>query len=423
MLAILESIQGAYGYIPVAAVKRVSQVSGAPYALIYGTATYYSHLHFEKPGHSVAVCRCTACLMAGANRIARSLGRALGTEIGQPPAGGVALEQLSSHIPGAASPLVTLDGKPQPHLTPARAATLGRTLAGGTAGMTVATVLATPARWPRFLLPEPPAADPANLTAAVEAGAFAGLRAAVEELRPDGVIAAIVDVRSARPRWRRHGDRREVARLRRGRGRSPLRGRQRLPGGPGRADGPDPARDEPLRGPGGRRHRRLHRGRDRGRGGRPGRGGGRDPGPASPPSPRPSRPAIWAPSVLGSGTEINVSVKPLAGRLHARRGDGPAQGSRGQARPARAATALHHDPRPVRQADPDPRPADLRGRAVHPDRRGRTASPRSALRRAAAPSWSRSPAQWRRPVSPRSRSASRSARSWTWPAAFRRRVA
>lgn len=132
MLAILESIQRAYGYIPVAAVKRVSQVSGAPYALIYGTATYYSHLRFEKPGHTVAVCRCTACLLAGANRIARSLSGALGTEIGRPPAGGVALEQLPTHIPGAASPLLTIDGKPQPRVTVAGAAALGRTLAGGT---------------------------------------------------------------------------------------------------------------------------------------------------------------------------------------------------------------------------------------------------------------------------------------------------
>ena len=132
MLVILESIQRTYGYIPVAAVKRVSQISGAPYALIYGRATYYSHLRFEKPGHTVAVCRCTACLMAGASRIARSLGGALGTEIGRPPAGGVALEQLPAHVPGAASPLVTLDGKPQPRLTAATAAALGRTLAGGT---------------------------------------------------------------------------------------------------------------------------------------------------------------------------------------------------------------------------------------------------------------------------------------------------
>jgi NADH:ubiquinone oxidoreductase subunit F (NADH-binding) len=57
--------------------------------------------------------------------------------------------------------------------------------------MTRATVLATPARWPRFLLPATPAAKPADLDAAVEGGAFAGLRAAVEELKADGVIAAL----------------------------------------------------------------------------------------------------------------------------------------------------------------------------------------------------------------------------------------
>ncbi|MGZ6314625.1 MAG: NAD(P)H-dependent oxidoreductase subunit E [Candidatus Limnocylindrales bacterium] len=133
MLAILESTQQAYGYIPVAAVKRISQISGAPYALIYGTATYYSHLRFEKAGHTVAVCRCTACLMAGASRIAQSLGHALGTELGRPPAGGVALEQIPAHVPGAASPLVTVDGKPQPRLTAASAAALGHSLTGGTA--------------------------------------------------------------------------------------------------------------------------------------------------------------------------------------------------------------------------------------------------------------------------------------------------
>jgi NADH:ubiquinone oxidoreductase subunit F (NADH-binding) len=57
--------------------------------------------------------------------------------------------------------------------------------------MTKATVLATPARWPRFLLPEPSAADPVDLDAAVEAGAFAGLRTAVEEIKAEGVIWAV----------------------------------------------------------------------------------------------------------------------------------------------------------------------------------------------------------------------------------------
>jgi ferredoxin len=47
MLAILEETQQEYGYLPVAALKRISQLTGAWYAMIYGTATYYSHLRFE----------------------------------------------------------------------------------------------------------------------------------------------------------------------------------------------------------------------------------------------------------------------------------------------------------------------------------------------------------------------------------------
>ncbi len=47
MLAILEATQAAYGYLPVATLKRISQRTGAWYAMIYGTASYYRHLRFE----------------------------------------------------------------------------------------------------------------------------------------------------------------------------------------------------------------------------------------------------------------------------------------------------------------------------------------------------------------------------------------
>ncbi len=47
MLAILEATQAAYGYLPVAALKRISHATGAWYAMIYGTASYYQHLRFE----------------------------------------------------------------------------------------------------------------------------------------------------------------------------------------------------------------------------------------------------------------------------------------------------------------------------------------------------------------------------------------
>ena len=52
MLDILEATQAAYGYLPVAAIKRISHETGAWYAYIYGTATFYSHLRFE-PAASV----------------------------------------------------------------------------------------------------------------------------------------------------------------------------------------------------------------------------------------------------------------------------------------------------------------------------------------------------------------------------------
>jgi hypothetical protein len=49
MLAILEETQAEYGYLPVAALRHIARASGAWYAMIYGTATYYRHLRFEPP--------------------------------------------------------------------------------------------------------------------------------------------------------------------------------------------------------------------------------------------------------------------------------------------------------------------------------------------------------------------------------------
>ena len=49
MLHILEDTQAAFGFLPVAAIKRISERTGAWYAMIYGTATFYGHLRFEPP--------------------------------------------------------------------------------------------------------------------------------------------------------------------------------------------------------------------------------------------------------------------------------------------------------------------------------------------------------------------------------------
>jgi uncharacterized membrane protein YgcG len=49
LLPILEATQAEYGHLPVAAIKKISQRTGAWYAMIYGAASYYGHLRFESP--------------------------------------------------------------------------------------------------------------------------------------------------------------------------------------------------------------------------------------------------------------------------------------------------------------------------------------------------------------------------------------
>jgi ferredoxin len=60
MLPILEATQDAYGHLPVAALKRISHRTGAWYAMIYGTASYYGHLRFEPAGDAVQAAAVTA---------------------------------------------------------------------------------------------------------------------------------------------------------------------------------------------------------------------------------------------------------------------------------------------------------------------------------------------------------------------------
>jgi ferredoxin len=54
MLEILEDVQAAFGYLPVAALKQISFATGAWYAMLYGTASYYRHLRLDPPTDETA---------------------------------------------------------------------------------------------------------------------------------------------------------------------------------------------------------------------------------------------------------------------------------------------------------------------------------------------------------------------------------
>ena len=142
MLQILESTQAAFGFLPVAALKRISERTGAWYATIYGTASYYGHLRFEPPS-AKAQAKEVAARRADRRRLPRGARR------------------LRSAASAAAE------------------------------GRRVSAILPFPQGL--ALHPARPRRrrGPRTSTTAVKAGAFEGLRRAVRELGPEGTIAEV----------------------------------------------------------------------------------------------------------------------------------------------------------------------------------------------------------------------------------------
>ena len=230
----------------------------------------------------------------------------------------------------------------------------------------MSAILASPKGWPSILLARAGAADPTDLDAAHQGRRVRGAAARDRVLGPAGTIAEIEASGPARPRRRGPPDRREVA----SRGRDARAGRYVVANGYG-AD-PSASTDRTLLESdpyaviegaaiaafaiGGRGRVHLRPGdRDR----------GRPIGSRRRSTPR--RPATSsARTRSGSGRRIEVTVRDRPGRLHARRGDGPAEGPRREARPARAAPAASGDARLPQRADGRPERADPRRRALDP---------------------------------------------------------
>jgi NADH-quinone oxidoreductase subunit E len=136
LVAILEQTQAAYGYLPVAAIQHISHSTGAWYSEIYGTGSSFGELAFAPARVAeLGICRCPACALRGAGRIADALNDALGVDVGGvSPDGAVRFVAAACGGDPALQPLVTLDGQPQPELTPEKAADLARSLRAKAAG-------------------------------------------------------------------------------------------------------------------------------------------------------------------------------------------------------------------------------------------------------------------------------------------------
>ncbi len=125
-LRILEKTQDAYGHLPVAALQHIAHRTGAWYSELYGIATSYPHLRFEPPTtHTVAICRCTACILAGGGRVLDAFSAHLGTQVGGvSPDGAVRLDAGDCGGAARGVPWVAVDGNVLPRVDVADAATI-----------------------------------------------------------------------------------------------------------------------------------------------------------------------------------------------------------------------------------------------------------------------------------------------------------
>jgi NADH:ubiquinone oxidoreductase subunit E len=114
----------------VAALQHIAFRTGAWYSELYGIATSYPHLRLKAPsGHTVAICRCPACTMAGGGRVLAAFVEHLGTSVaGVSPDGAVRLEATDCGGDSPGVPRVVVDGQVLPRVDAADAVTIAAAL-------------------------------------------------------------------------------------------------------------------------------------------------------------------------------------------------------------------------------------------------------------------------------------------------------
>jgi NADH:ubiquinone oxidoreductase subunit E len=89
VIAVLEEIQSAAGYLPEKALRLVSEKTGRPMVDLYGIATFYRSFTLKPRGrHTVSVCQGTACHVRGAPALVEEFKRQLDVKPGETTADG-----------------------------------------------------------------------------------------------------------------------------------------------------------------------------------------------------------------------------------------------------------------------------------------------------------------------------------------------
>lgn len=112
LMAILEEVQTAYGYLPEGALRLVAEATKRSLVDVYGVATFYRSFSLEPRGrHHVCACLGTACHVRNAPLIVEELERRLGIQAGHTtPDREFTLETVNCLGACALGPIVVVDG-------------------------------------------------------------------------------------------------------------------------------------------------------------------------------------------------------------------------------------------------------------------------------------------------------------------------
>jgi len=123
LIPVLQSVQQALGYLPLAALRSVAQFTRVPASTVYGVVTFYSQFYLSPQGkHKIKVCQGTACHVRGGKAIMDAISRRLGV----PPGGTTddlkfSLERVACFGSCALAPVVVINDRVYCRMTPDKA--------------------------------------------------------------------------------------------------------------------------------------------------------------------------------------------------------------------------------------------------------------------------------------------------------------
>ena len=120
VIAILQKVQNAVGFIPTEALLQVAEFTGMPEAAVYGIATFYERFRLSPIGrHVVKVCRGTACHVKGADKILHEIEHRHKLSPGQTSKDRMfTLETVACFGSCAIAPVVVIDDKVSADMDP-----------------------------------------------------------------------------------------------------------------------------------------------------------------------------------------------------------------------------------------------------------------------------------------------------------------